>query len=98
MQLDAVLEQRFRFDQRLAGRQQEVVRPFLGIPALRGDRDAGSDTKAFAVLRDPVRDPGPMPEQGFVRHRHHGAAIVGELGHEQAVVDEGVDQHATLAA
>ena len=97
VQLDAVLEQRFRLDERLAGGQQQVRRPVLGLPALRGGRDSAADAQALAILRDPVRDTGPVPEQRLVRDRHHGASVVGELRHEQTIVDEGVDQLATLA-
>ena len=97
VQLDAMLEQRLRFEQRLAGRQQQVRRPVLGSQRSRCGRDAAADAQVLAILRDPIRDARPVPQQGLVRDGHDGAAVIGELGHEQPVLDERIDELATLA-
>ena len=39
-----------------------------------------------------------MPEQCFVRNRYDRAAVVGELGHEQSVLDELIDQRTAPAS
>ena len=91
MQLDPVLEQRFRFEQRFARRQQQIVALVFGLPALRRRRDACTDTQVLAILRHPLHDARPVPEQRFMRHGHDGTAVVGELGDEQTVVDECLD-------
>ena len=71
--------------------------PILGLPELRGGRDAAADAQVLAVLRDPVLYTRPVPEQGLVRDCDHRAAVIGELGHEQPVLDECVDQLPALA-
>ena len=38
-----------------------------------------------------------MPEQRFVGDRHDGAAVVRELGDEQPILDERIDERAALA-
>ena len=56
-----------------------------------------ADAQVLAILRDPVLHPGPVPEQRLVRDRDDGASVIGELGDEQPVLDEGIDELATLA-